>query len=45
VRWTLGIEAAVCAVGVIIAEQYRLLNRRNSRTARGGEAEAPGAAR
>ena len=30
VRWTLGIEAVLCAAGVIIAEQYRLFKARSA---------------
>ncbi len=40
VRWALGVEAALCAAGVIIAEQYRLLKDRSSTTRRADESDA-----
>jgi len=40
VRWALGIEAVLCAVGVIIAEQYRLMKDRSTPTRRVDEAKA-----
>ena len=40
VRWALGIEAGLCAAGVIIAEQYRLLKGRNAVAQRVEEIDA-----
>lgn len=41
VRWAIGIEAVLCAAGVIVAEEYRLLKDRNAPLQRVDESEAP----
>ncbi len=41
VRWAIGIEAVLCAAGVIIAEQYRVVKGRNALPQQADEVEAP----